>query len=120
MEDEDDGYGYREEHFAVRSYVDTDKEKNFFKLFINIYYHSKNFEGSANLNKTFVYPFPRSMDDFLTWKKDREEESLAQYREFLKYLKMCDENPLRRIDISAEERKIITPFVWPKHDHWGY
>lgn len=98
--------------FKIRSNVDIDEEKNFFKLKVNVYYSSKQWESNASLNKTFVYPFPRNMENFKAWKEEKETESLSKYREFIKYQSICDNSPERSEKITEQEVEYIKPHRW--------
>ena len=116
LEDDDEYYDEPyltdEDTFKIRSNVDIDEEKNFFKLKVNVYYSSKQWESNASLNKTFVYPFPRNMENFKAWKEEKETESLSKYREFIKYQSICDNSPERSEKITEQEVEYIKPHRW--------
>lgn len=106
------------DRFKVQAYVDIDEEKNFFKLKVNVFYFSRFWDSSALLNKTFVYPFPRNMEDFEGWKEEKENESLSKYREFIKYQSICTNSPEKSGEITAEEIEYINPHRWYKNSFY--
>lgn len=98
--------------FKIRTTVDIDEDKNFFKLKVNVYYSSSEWESSPILNKTFTYPFPRNMESFETWKEEKETESLSKYREFIKYQNICDNSPEKSEEVTDQEAEYIKPHRW--------